>query len=159
MAKVLSAASDREATVCERRARAILAAVADAQLMARSPSDNSMRDELIEVITRRVCCQRNGRDEDAGATRATPWAAYGHGTQSKVSATTQLWWHRMCPLPSVHCAIEWNLGDWQEIAAIPTAAAKSGQSASGPGFDLGRNRTNGRFRVATAALRTATMGS
>lgn len=49
LAKVLSVTTDMEATACERRARAIFAAVAGAQLMARSRSDISVFDALIEA--------------------------------------------------------------------------------------------------------------
>ena len=48
LAKVLSVTTDMEAAACERRARAIFAAVAGAQLMARSRSDISVFDALIE---------------------------------------------------------------------------------------------------------------
>jgi TetR/AcrR family transcriptional repressor of nem operon len=48
LSKVLSAANVVSAEESERRARAIFSAVAGAQLMARSRSDISLYDALIE---------------------------------------------------------------------------------------------------------------
>ncbi|MBB3952936.1 TetR/AcrR family transcriptional regulator [Aureimonas jatrophae] len=48
LAKVLGAATDRNAADCEPRARAIFAAVAGAQLMARSRADVAAFDALID---------------------------------------------------------------------------------------------------------------
>lgn len=48
LAKVLSAATDLDTAACERRARAIFAAVAGAQLMARSQADVTVFDTLID---------------------------------------------------------------------------------------------------------------
>ncbi|WP_294641329.1 TetR/AcrR family transcriptional regulator [uncultured Aureimonas sp.] len=48
LTRVLSAATDMETGACERRARAIFAAVAGAQLMARSQADVGVFDTLIE---------------------------------------------------------------------------------------------------------------
>jgi TetR/AcrR family transcriptional repressor of nem operon len=48
LSKVLSAANVVGATECEQRARAIFAAVAGAQLIARSRSDIAVYDSLIE---------------------------------------------------------------------------------------------------------------
>lgn len=48
LAKVLSAATDLDAAACQRRASAIFAAVAGAQLMARSRADIAVFDALVE---------------------------------------------------------------------------------------------------------------
>ena len=47
LAKVLTAATGLDGVACERRARAIFAAVAGAQLMARSRADITVFDDLI----------------------------------------------------------------------------------------------------------------